>query len=46
MVRSKLLEEDLLFDKYTQALVDQYRSDGKDTKPLLLELAKMKAEGR
>ena len=42
----KLLEEDALFDKYTHALVEQYKADGKDVKPLLLELAKMKAEGR
>ena len=29
-----------------QALIEQYRADGKDVKPLLLELAKMKAEGK
>jgi len=46
MLRAKLLEEDALFDKYTHALVEQYKADGKDVKPLLLELAKMKAEGR
>jgi hypothetical protein len=46
LLRQKLLEEDLLFGKYTQALVEQYRADGKDVKPLLLELARIKAEGR
>lgn len=46
MVRQKLMEEDMLFDKYTKALIEQYAADGKPTKPLLLELAKMKAQGR
>jgi hypothetical protein len=46
MIRQKLLEEDLLFDKYTKALIEQYEAEGKPTKPLLLELAKMKAQGR
>jgi hypothetical protein len=46
MVRMKLMEEDLLFDKYTQALIAQYKADGKNIKPLLLELAAMKAQGR
>eukprot|EP00287_Rhodomonas_sp_CCMP768_P002010 CAMPEP_0196731396 /NCGR_PEP_ID=MMETSP1091-20130531/11150_1 /TAXON_ID=302021 /ORGANISM="Rhodomonas sp., Strain CCMP768" /LENGTH=499 /DNA_ID=CAMNT_0042074531 /DNA_START=11 /DNA_END=1510 /DNA_ORIENTATION=- len=46
LVRLKLMEEDLLFQKYSMALVEQYKADGKDVKPLLLELAKMKAEGR
>lgn len=46
LIRQKLLEEDLLFDKYTKALIEQYAADGKPTKPLLLELAKMKAQGR
>mmetsp|Transcript_16322 Transcript_16322/g.39437 ORF Transcript_16322/g.39437 Transcript_16322/m.39437 type:complete len:494 (+) Transcript_16322:95-1576(+) len=46
MVRMKLLEEDLLFEKYSQALIGQYKADGKDIKPLIIELAKMKAEGR
>eukprot|EP00286_Rhodomonas_abbreviata_P020425 CAMPEP_0181307972 /NCGR_PEP_ID=MMETSP1101-20121128/11187_1 /TAXON_ID=46948 /ORGANISM="Rhodomonas abbreviata, Strain Caron Lab Isolate" /LENGTH=494 /DNA_ID=CAMNT_0023414269 /DNA_START=21 /DNA_END=1505 /DNA_ORIENTATION=- len=46
MVRLKLMEEDLLFEKYSMALVEQYKADGKDVKPLLLELGRMKAEGR
>ena len=46
MVRMKLMEEDLLFDKYSQALIAQYKADGKNVKPLLLELAAMKAQGR
>lgn len=46
MVRMKLMEEDLLFDKYSQALVAQYKAEGKNVKPLLLELAAMKAQGR
>jgi len=46
LVRMKLLEEDLLFEKYSQALIAQYKAEGKEVKPLLIELAKMKAEGR
>jgi len=46
MVRMKLMEEDLLFDKYSQALITQYKAEGKNVKPLLLELAAMKAQGR
>jgi hypothetical protein len=46
MVRMKLMEEDLLFDKYSQALIAQYKAEGKNIKPLLLELAAMKAQGR
>ena len=46
MLGGKLGGEAALFDKYTHALVEQYKADGKDVKPLLLELAKMKAEGR
>uniref|UniRef100_A0A6U4N8R6 Trichohyalin-plectin-homology domain-containing protein n=1 Tax=Hemiselmis andersenii TaxID=464988 RepID=A0A6U4N8R6_HEMAN len=46
LIRQKLLEEDLLFDKYTKALIEQYEAEGKPTKPLLIELAKMKAQGR
>jgi len=46
MVRMKLMEEDLLFDKYSQALIEQYKAEGKNVKPLLLELAAVKAQGR
>ena len=46
MIRMKLMEEDLLFDKYSQALIAQYKAEGKNVKPLLLELAAMKAQGR
>ena len=46
MMRMKLMEEDLLFDKYSQALIAQYKSEGKNVKPLLLELAAMKSQGR
>ena len=46
LVKQKLKEEDLLFERYSQALVEQYKAEGKNIKPLLLELAKMKSEGR
>jgi len=46
LIRLKLMEEDMLFEKYSHALIEQYKAEGKDVKPLLLELAKMKAEGR
>ena len=46
LMRMKLMEEDLLFDKYSQALIAQYKAEGKNVKPLLLELAAMKAQGR
>jgi len=45
-LRAQLAEEERLFEQYSEALIAQYRADGKDVKPLLMELARIKSDRR